>query len=54
MKDTQLEIIKNIFFNQIRNLSRKKYLEWQRYKQGIDFLDNLDLHRRVIRLETYN
>ena len=53
MKDAQLETIKTIFFNQIKNLSRKKYLEWQHYKQDIDFMDNLNLQARTIRLETY-
>lgn len=53
MVDTSLETIRNIFFNQIKNLSRRVYLDWQEYKQGIELLDNLHVHSTIVRLEIY-
>ena len=53
MVDTGSETIGILFFNQIKNLSRKKYLEWKHYTKYIDFLDTLHYPKSVVRLETY-
>ncbi len=53
MSDTGSETISRLFFNQIKNLSKKKYIKWKKYSMYIDFLDNLHYPKTVTRLEVY-
>ncbi len=47
--DLRKEIIADLFFEQVKALTLKDYMNWKDYKEKIDFLDTLWFQQRTRR-----